>query len=265
MKNTLVAICVAACLSAPAKAGEVKQGDGEPEASLEVDLSALPSGKVTVALKARLVKHQLEMLGNGGIRIVGKADRTIRVSVKRYGDDGENYEATILMLASGAVEHERTFACELCSDTELVTKVGKEVTRLSGRILSVAPQTPAATGNGEPKADEPKADEPPSAEGSSAIGALGGVGIGVAVLGVAGVAAGVPLSRKSDAVRGAEGDADVRRLRPSGLALVGVGGGLMVVGAALIVLDVVRRKKTRTAFLPTVTPNGVAFTLRGRF
>jgi hypothetical protein len=63
----------------------------------------------------------------------------------------------------------------------------------------------------------------------------------------------------------ANGEIQRKSTRPTGIALASVGGALLVTGAILLAVDVVRRKKARTAFVPTISPDAVALTLSGRF
>ncbi|MBL4683326.1 MAG: hypothetical protein JKY37_01960 [Nannocystaceae bacterium] len=238
-----------------------------PATSLEVDASALPDGEVTQDLVTRLLDEQTQTLQESGIEVVEQTEQpghTIRVRVRRYGERGVHYEATVALLGDpeGTLKAERTLKCELCRDAELVARVREEVTRLSGRILYDTHDEAEADGPQEPRTPRPPQ---PVDKDVGPIGILGGIGIGALVLGVGGLSAGIPLALKPDEVRGSAGNRELKNSKPAGRALLGVGSVLLVTGAIMLAVDVSKRKKRRTALLPSLTPHQVAFVFSTRF
>jgi len=248
--------------------------DTSPTVDLDIDLSALPADDVTKGLEYFLIEHQTEVIRDAGLEVEDGAPFVIRIKVSRYGDQDLHSRADVALLEVGADAPRvaRTVECELCRDGDLVMKVGTEVGRLSAQVLyepataEDEPDDPGGVPAGEaaePRADD-QAGEPQTAERAKVIGPLGYAGIGSAVLGAAGLASGIPLALRSDESRGGADGAEIRRTRPTGIALASIGGALLMTGAVLVSVDLVRRgKQRRVSFLPGPTMLGIS--ARGRF
>lgn len=136
----------------------------EPTVAVEVDVSALPDEDFTRWLAENLVERQETVLRDGGIEVAegDDADARIRVTVSRYGELGVHYRFTVALFEGEAntLKAEHTLTCELCKDSMLVTKVGDEVARMSGRFLhereGEAPGDPAV----EPEGSQGREVEP---------------------------------------------------------------------------------------------------------
>lgn len=239
-----------------------------PEVSLDVDTSALPEDEVTDALEARMIEHQQRTLRDGGIEVVDDAEMQIRVVVTRYGEGDVHSAATVTLFEvdSDQPAFERRLTCELCRDSELIATVGEEIARLSGRLLyAPRPKAEAESVQSEPSAEgenlQPQTDEAPQK-----LGTLGYAGIGSLAAGAGTLGAGVALALRPDEARLAGTHIERRSTRTLGLALVGVGSALLVTGAVLVTLDVVRRNKPRkVSLIPTLTPSVVTLGMHMRF
>ncbi len=242
-------------------------GVGNPAVSLEVDVSTLPEDEVTHALVSHIVAEGTQTLEAGGIDVLDDAGATVTVTVTRYGEHDVHYRTTV-SLADGDDQVERTVDCEVCLDSELVDQIGKEIARLSGRVLYGGPQDheepePAASDDVEPEPTEASSEDTAP---SKRLGPMGKAGIGVMVGGVASVAVGVPLVLTADTARIGEMGVEERATRPTGLALIGVGATMAATGVVLVVLDVVRRKKAgRVSLSPVVMPSQVTFSMGVKF
>ncbi len=171
------------------------------------------------------------------------ADATVRLSLEV--DDAENfvYHFEIEVVVGDQHTALDDAKCEDCLTDKLVSVAEQQAPRIIdalkvARVRSNA--TNAAVSDGS--ADEPRKVAP--------IGPLGGVGIGVAVLGVGATIAGaVELSKGKvyDAESREGPDLQFTDHRPPGKALLGAGIAVATVGVALLVTDVVIRSKKRRA------------------
>lgn len=235
----------------------------EPRVSLDIDVSALPNDEVTKELQTWLRDHQTKILQDGGIEVVSDADTTIRISVARYGEGDVHYRATIVMIdrreGDGSVVAPREIECQACRDSDLAARVGEEVARLSGRIL-YAPSEPDSARNPRESALQP---EPEKSTSVRAIGPLGFSGIAVLSVGVGATIAGGLLAVKPAEWRPVSNGAEMRNYRPTGIALASVGSAVVLAGAAIIAVDVIRRRdKRKLTLLPTIGPSGLALHVR---
>lgn len=238
--------------------------EDRPRVSLEIDVSALPSDEDTQELQTWLLEHQSKVLRDGGVDVVPSADTTIRVSVARYGEGDVNYRAAIAMIdhrrgGDDEVVEQREITCEACRDSDLAARIGEEVARLSGRILYAPGDAEEAVDpSGESTAQEPST--PPAVV--RPIGPLGFGGIASLAVGIGATVAGGVLAVKPADARPVSNGAEVRRYRPTGIALASVGSAVALAGAAMIAGDVLRRRNERKlTLLPTVGP-GVALHVR---
>lgn len=267
MMATVSSLALACGLSSAAPS------DTPPSTVLEVDVSAIPDAEIAAKLETRLVEQQTDTLAQSEITVVDAADEhdfTIAVTVAFAGERGLDYQATVTLASveDEALVSETTITCERCTDSELVAKVREVVTRLTGQMLYARTEdepNPDAEGAGH---DDRREADVPRADGTDTrrIGPLGGAGIGLLAVGIGGVGAGIPLAVRPAAVRGDPGEIEERSLRPLGIGLSVAGGLLVAGGAALIAIDVTRRKKQRkTTYMPSVTARQITFTISHRF
>lgn len=261
-----------ACVAWPATA----RAEGpEPSLELEIDVSALPRDDETEGLRFLLVEAQTRILRDGGIAVVedGSASARLRVVVSRYGEGDLNYRFTVMLLEGEAMAVERTLTCDLCRDTELITKVSEEVARVSGRFAyerEEAARVEGSASEGEPTG----AEEGNPAEKVRRVGGAGWAGIGLAAAGIGlGIGGAVELARPSTwDLRPDDNRYEVSvRPRALGAALLGVGGSLLVTGVVLLAVDQTvllerrMRRVRRMALVPSFSSTGVGVSWSGRF
>lgn len=257
----------------------------EPTVSVEIDVSALPKDDATARLKVSLVERQAQILEDGGFEIVDGAKAKIRVTVSRYGDLGIHYRFTVALFegASATPRAERTLSCELCRESELVTKVGEEVARMSGRLLHEPEQQPEQDPERQPEdqpeesanggATQPEEGDPVSPSGKR-IGVVGYSGIAALPIGVGLVVGGVIALTKEPAVELLPQDKHVERVtthRRLGAGLTAAGAVVLVSGVVLLVVDqtVLRKRRSKRSasvlLHPSPAPAGFGVSLTGRF
>lgn len=248
----------------------------EPSIAVEVDVSALPDEDFTRWLEENLLERQKTVLHDGGIEVAegADADATIRVTVSRYGELGVHYRFTVTLTEAGATtpKAEHTLPCELCKDSVLVTKVGDEVARMSGRFMYEREE--AARVEARDAGAEAEGTEPSESKKARRVGGAGWAGIGLAAVGV-GFAAGGAVELAKPATRELSVESyryeTFARSRQLGAALVGVGAGLLVTGAVLIVVDQTvllerRRRRARPlSFVPSFSATTMGLSWSGRF
>lgn len=274
--STVVAAAIA-CAPWPAFAAPM------PKVRLEVDTSALPESSATNLFAQWLAQDQTRTILDGGLEVSPTAPITIRLAVRRYGEQGGNYEATVVLLdvARKVVYEERVIECNLCTDGQLIAKVSPEVARLAARVL-YAPVGAEAEAEPEPEvpqeAPAPEAEEPlavaervsePTPSGwqtRKRIGAIGAWGIASAATGLGATGAGIGLALAPDQTRAVQDHVELRSTRPVGIALVSVGTALMVTGAVLVTIYARRqRRANHVSVLPGFSNSSAYVSLGMRF
>ncbi len=272
--STWVAAAIA-CAPWPALAAPL------PKVRLEVDTSALPESSATNLFAQWLAQDQTRTILDGGLEVSPTAPITIRLSVRRYGEQGENYETRVALLDvdQQTMFEERVIRCELCTDGQLIGKVSPEVARLAARVL-YTPVGEEAAPEPEPEPEVPQ--QAPEAEESPAvpvsepapsrqtwrkrIGALGAWGIASAATGLGATGAGIGLALAPDQTRAVQDHVELRSTRPSGIVLASVGAALMVTGAVLVAIDVRRqRRANHVSVLPGFSKSSAFVSLSMRF
>lgn len=263
------ALAAALAVAAPAEATA-------PTVQVDNDLSQLPTDEVTEDLGRWLLEDQTKVLQEGGVEVSDTSPKTIRVVVRMYGENNLNYEATVTLVEEGQAEPraERVLQCEACSETELVAKVVGEVARVSGLVVYAANQEPASEDEDPSTSDA----DPTPAAGSDEdpklkpIGPVGYTGIGLGVAGLAAAVVGAVYVARGDRVSGADSTMfDRSEDNPSfGTPMLGVGIGVLVVGAIMVGVDVGRRAKQRRGqdtkrVSLDARPGYAGLSLRGRF
>lgn len=256
----LVAVSVALGATSPAslRAAEptTRKDESVVRAGLELDTKALGedgelvSGQIRVRGEALLRKHEV-------LPAKAEHDPRIVVAVEPLGDDGPGYRCRFGVYRDEALVEgsDGVSVCKLCTETELVDHVEAAIER----VVANVPRESGAVA--EPKV-APRVDPGPT-DGRKPLGPLGKAGIGVSVVGVVALAAGIPLAAITPkGVDGLEPPKDPRPKHVAGIVLVGVGTAALVTGLALIAVDRHRARKRARA---TVVPTGAGLAIVGRF
>ncbi len=198
-----------------------------------------------------------------------RADATLRVRVSFYNAADLDYQVEFDISAGAEIVRLETLACPQCADEDLLRSIeGRGPQILTGLERALA----TVAGAAEPASAE---IAEPGTEGGSAprraFGVLGGVGIGVAGLGVGLlVGGGVELARGR--VYDEVSRTPTRRTgvdhRPVGVALLSGGGVVLTAGVTMLVVNVVRTRQRRertTAAVPLLGPEFVGLGLAGQF
>ena len=93
----------------------------------------------------------------------------------------------------------------------------------------------------------------------------GYVGVGMGVLGVGALAAGIPLMRLSSFTEGVPGNLEIYSYREPGIALVVVGSVGLMAGGMLVAIDVARRRERKSLVAPVVSSRFFGISLRREF
>lgn len=239
--HVLASALVAASPPEPSPALVDPGHDGPAKLQLVVDVSELgPDG---TGIDGLILDALGPKLSAAGYEIVSE-DTTapnLRVRLEALRLDKFDYGVHFEFVDAGEVESMLPWvACLACMDSKLLgvldESTGPLIDALDERRTGDEPQ-PLAPVDGAPVAPPPKP-----------IGPLGGVGIGVAVLGLGATAAGaVELSRGvvyDDPTKTPAQQTYVDHSR-AGRVLLGVGIAGITVGSALLIADVVIRAKRR--------------------
>lgn len=255
---------------------------------LEVDVSALPKGRLTEDTRKWVLKHQKAAFEGEGFVVSDDAERVVRIEISRYGENDINIRARLVV--AGDEGSAREFTCEACMDSQFLEKVSVETTALAQRMreadqaeaeppteegaeevpaTSGEPATEGATGD---RSTQPPTDE--AADQGKRVGAAGYAGIGALALGTGLTIGGAVVAGAEPEVQLQVGDDlayERTSRRPTGIALVGVGASLVVTGIVLVVVDQTvlrkRRDRQRTAavLVPSLSSTEVGLALGGRF
>ena len=196
--------------------------------------------KARAALHAEVERVLAELATAHDLTIVetDEANIQVRFEVSRPQADAPLFIVqAIAKIADEAIRGE-TRSCLRCSTTELVAQ-GFEifpdaVAKLSEQRDAEAAAAAAALAVESEPAPEPVVPPPPP----KPLGPVGYVGIAASGLGLASaIAGGVLLTREPKLDAPGLGPAEFINYRPPGIALLGVGLGVMVVGNVLLAVD----------------------------
>jgi hypothetical protein len=236
--------------------------------SIRVVVDAKALGDAEASFAAKIDEKLRAALEDAGYVLDDsvRADATVRVRLSFFNQEDLDYQIDVDIAAGEQLVRLETVGCPHCGEDELLARVDSrqsEILTALERALAQSSDTvvPAPDEGGEdPPVQEPGKGKP--------IGALGGVGIGLAALGVGSiVAGGAELGRGKiydDIVTTERAFVDHR---PVGGALLGVGGVVLVAGVTMLVVDIVRSKQRRHAGLPVplLGPSIVGLGVAGRF
>ncbi|MBL4686968.1 MAG: hypothetical protein JKY37_20400 [Nannocystaceae bacterium] len=262
--STLLSLLISAAVTggqfAPSNTGDTDAVD----VAVRVDLSALPDG-ANARIEGWVVDEAREAIESAGHRVADQAAHEIKVSVSWFGTD--SMDTLVIVELDGRDPAE--IKCLDCDEEEWLPKVQIEVARLIETLdepEETAPEPslpigPPIQSEHKPTPTPPTMNDQPRDE--KRIGSLGATGIGLSVSGAIGVGVGLGLVLRTPGLDGSVGMArEVVDTRTGGYAALGLGGAALVIGATLITVDVVRRRRVRnTSLLPT--PQGVVVV--GRF
>lgn len=181
-----------------------------------------------------------------------------------------------------------TVTVRLVEEGEVVAEVpaGEEICECGGndlalfamkRVAAVIEQRKTALEEAaKPETTEvpPSVEDPPGGsaeEKPKAIGPLGIAGAVIGGVGLGGVAAGAVLLPREDEERfdsSTNTGITETTYRTPAIASLAVGGTMLVAGTAMLVTDLVQRKKKRQStatLIPSMGPRGLTLTLTGRF
>lgn len=198
------------------------------------------------------------------------ADATVRVRVRYFNENDLDYQIDVDISAGEQLTRLDAIACPQCFERDIAAKVDEQHEVILAGLERMLEQSDAATPSSEPPSDgQPELGSKPKPK---PIWVLGGVGIGVAVLGVgAMVAGGVELGRGKiydDVSLGAVPDSTFVDHRPVGGALLGAGAVVLAAGVTMVIVDVVRAKKQRKSAgiaVPLLGPRVVGLGFTGQF
>ncbi|HWB81761.1 MAG TPA: hypothetical protein VG755_42655 [Nannocystaceae bacterium] len=255
MTRAIIAATLAFAIARPVAAAEPAASDSVVRAELELDVTALGDD-------GELVERQIRVRGEALLRkrevLPAKADDDPRivVAIEPLGDDGPGYRCRWGVYRSAEVVSgtDGVSVCKLCTETELVDHVEAAIERVVATVPREA--TPQPVGPTEPVEDD---------RTKRGLGPLGKAGIGVGVVGIAMLAAGIPLAAIAPKAKDeSELGHDVAPTRPAGIALVGIATAALVTGVALLAVDR-HRAKSRGPARATVVPAGAGIAIIGRF
>lgn len=257
MTRALIAAMLAFAIAGapPVAAAEPIASESVVRAELELDVTALGDD-------GELVERQIRVRGEALLRkrevlpARDDDDPRIVIAIEPLGDDGPGYRCRWGVYRDAQVISgtDGVSVCKLCTETELVDHVEAAIER----VVATVPREQQTRPVGPTK---PVADD----RAKQGLGPLGKAGIGVGVVGIAALAAGIPLAviapKDKDA---SELGHDVAPTRPAGIALVGIATAALVTGLALLAVDR-HRAKNRGPARATVVPAGAGVAIVGRF
>lgn len=282
-RTSIIAAMVAGALAMPSVA--LAEPPAKTAVRIEVDVSALPKADFPENTQRWIVDNQTAVLEREGFVVADDASHVMRIEVSRYGEDGINTKARLMLVGDpGSV---REFTCEACLNSQFLKKVDEETAALAAELrreLAAPAQEPAPEPASDPEpaaaADTAKAndgpaagDEPVDHEGQR-LGAAGFAGIGALAVGAGLTLGGVIVLAEEPRVRIPADDTLVEEVTTRdrlGAGLAATGASLLVAGVVLVVVDQTvlrkkREKRSAAAVLhPSLTPAGFGVSVTGRF
>jgi hypothetical protein len=242
-------------LRLPVAAAATPDGSAGLRVNLTIDTSLLDTA-VAARLEPELAKQLGAVLAEADLQVVSPpevGEQTLSVRVNAFDEEQRNYEVDLQLAGEGGATTLATVTCDACNERRLIAELVEEIPRL----VALHEENNAKDGDPipveQPGVDRPVPENPKRLVDSpetkpQRMSALGGVGIGVAVLGVGGLVAG-----GAELGRGKVYDADTKlptertyvEHEPPGLALLGVGAVVLAGGVTMLAVDLIRMKKRR--------------------
>ena len=244
------------------------EADASARVDLRIDTEALGSDGEPLANKITEVVGEVAA-EQGFAEASDPLDPAVIIVIERTGDDENPGYVVGFSIEKGediVPGSARQADCSLCTRGELIEKIEAELPGLLE--LAREHQVPAAVvgdegGEGGEAGEE--GGEDGGGEETKAIGPLGFAGIGVAVLGAAGVGVGAAFVARGvvpdELGTSGAGQALATDYRTPGIATLVVGGVALVAGVVMIAIDVSKRKKARkgTRTNARIEPRGAGF------
>lgn len=280
-----LAVVLASGIARPAvaapEAGERASEGTELRAALVIDTSALGDGGPSMT--DVLSRLEQDVLRERGVQpAASEADPRIVVVVRPLAQDAgvfdNRVDVTIEQGGEPWAEASWGFDCPRCSDGHLLNKVGVTLHSAVTRLEETRAAKPASSGPAEATASEPAEAEPEAAgddtKAKAKLGPLVWAGGATAVVGVVGLAVGIPLALREDRIIGDLNSPKRQgyQTRTPGWTVTAIGGAALVTGGALLAVGLVRwsreKKQQRTAttaVAPWVSGEHMGLSLQGRF
>lgn len=296
--SLVILTAVAVATATPARAStRTTASEPDPQAPLGVGLQVDTKGVTVLAdLVTKRVRKQAELRArDAGVAIVERGRASIKVAVRSTPKAlGFEYVVTAQLDGTLVPIDDREGRCDPCTHEDVVRRLDDllvrqyEALQAQAQRLDDAAASPAAPSEPVPSrapsatatrhedgspasaATEPSGSPPTTtpAKPTTPLGAVGGAGIAIGAVGLAGVVAGAVLATRPAQRERVPGDAGAFReveRDTGGLALVGVGAALVAGGIAMVVTDVVLRKRRRIGAAVVLNSRLVGFSVSGRF
>jgi hypothetical protein len=258
----LASILLAAPLlasSSPAAAAPASADGERGSTQVRVVVDAKGLGEAAEFFEKEVTARVKEAVEGAGYEVVEsvEAEVTVRVRMSFFNEEDLDYQVDVDISAGSELVRLETLGCAQCVDEDLLGKIegqgGEIVAGIDKALVRVKEggEEPSGGGDGGGEVEE-----------VGVIGALGGVGIGVAAVGLGVTIAGAVELSRGRVYEGDPATSEARYLRwsdsrPRGQVLLGVGLGTLALGGALLVTDLVIRAKKRkrqreqaSAFVP---------------
>lgn len=241
---------------------------------LQVETSAM--GKEAESTRSWVLRDGGKALAEAGVEVAVEAEAEVRVTIEpkdlgyttriEVWDDGQSVPS----FTRGPK------TCETCTRTELVELVRRELAWVGGWLKGREAESrrdeeePADGGEvgeaGEPE-PEPKIDATDDGTERRKLHALGWSGVGVGALGLGTFIGGLAVVVRDYEARGEPGSYQTPSIQPrrAGWTMVGVGAAALVGGTAMLVIDLVKGRRTGVAAGPWLEQRAGGLWVRRRF
>jgi len=251
---SILALAMGAPLTPSLAGAQSPQSDESVSpARVRIDVDTQALGERGTGLEAAITKNLRAAFEAGGVELVEGASADASLLRIRFSGKAEDVQAYDYHLHFELVEgHTATRLIEPVRCVECFDHVLFEELEALVPSLIAAIEAEAKAGVGDPGAIGPVATDTATSEKTprpSLIGPLGGIGIGVATLGLGALVWGAVDLSRGRVYDESPGSVALRRTwtdhTPRGQALLGVGIASFAVGGALLITDIVIRSKRR--------------------
>jgi hypothetical protein len=254
-----IVLCIALGVGRPACAASPP----EITTTLELDTRLLDPD-VGARIESQLAEQLGPALAQSGYAVESdptNATATIRVRVIAFDPDARDYEVEVQVLRPGTEPVGGTVVCNACSESRLVGRIVEDAPGLLERKAEVEEPTL------EPADPEPAVESTARQRKVWPIGPMGIAGAGLGLAGIVVAAVGVdrlqiPVVRQIAINRRS---ILIQDFRPFGATATALGAAALVLGAAMVAVDVKRRRSTGPRYAVGVGPAYVGFQIEHRF
>lgn len=241
---------------------------------IETDTKAL--GERGLGMQGAVIREMRGAFEAAGVELLEPEDEdpnAVRLRIRFTGNaedvDVYDYELNFELIdGKTATQLIEPVACPKCVDAVLYEKLHEQVSPL---VEAIKAETATNTDGSDSTPPSGDGDGDPATLPPKPIGVLGGMGIGVAAVGL-----GVTIAGAVQWSRGRVPEIDLTRptsegldYTPQGKILVGVGVGTLVVGAVMLGVDLglraKQRRKSNYSVVPTFGPQQAGISFHGRF